>query len=167
MLGLHCSHEQNISSDKAQQGHFELILSVDNAEQGPCQPRNPGQLHCPWSLWHPTPSVLARKGEYFCGSLSFSRPMPPSLLSKGACLPCQDCAKPKQARGSRWVCPTCWDHRPQQVFELLTDMCPTCWDYRPQQVGIKESITSNWYISLHRMLNGETIRLDGAIRMQP
>ena len=47
-----------------QVGFMELFFEAwsDFANQGPCQPGYPGELHCAWTLRHPTLAVITRKG---------------------------------------------------------------------------------------------------------
>ena len=129
-------------------GFMELFFEAwsDFANQGPCQPGYPGELHCAWTLRYPTLAVITRKGV-------------PSLFLKTV----------SKFPISRFVpslpklCPT------QAAWETLTNT-HNLWRAL-YSIGCLHILSQYslwmWLFVIIRMLNGETIRLDGAIRMQP
>ena len=93
-----------------QVGFMELFFEAwsDFANQGPCQPGYPGELHCTWTLRHPTLAVITRKGvpSLFLKTVSKF----PISNYQGPCLPCQNCAQPKPP-GKPWrIRTTCGEH---------------------------------------------------------
>ena len=107
--GCHCWDDPAFGkvTNVFQVGFIELFFEAWSyfANQGPCQPGYPGELHCAWTLRHPTLAVITRKGVPSLTLITLS-----NSLYQGSCLPCQNCAQSKPP-GKPWrIRTTCGEH---------------------------------------------------------